>query len=148
MTPRLRLSAPSVPLQREAANFERDCTQPVDGTENPSRGNAKPSSFPLLKFILKVVSSICVRVMVRNHFRVGQLHYQQYRCNLRDHAWRHCCLVAEAMGTTTEGQCSRSPDHGTIERYHPDRGSDYSATRSAPDHESGRPALGGSARRP
>jgi hypothetical protein len=40
-TSRFRPCAPSTPPQREASNFEQDCTRPVDGTANPWRGSAE-----------------------------------------------------------------------------------------------------------
>ena len=51
-TSRPRPSAPSVPPLREAASSARDCTQPVDGTENPLRGNAERFSLQASPFII------------------------------------------------------------------------------------------------
>jgi hypothetical protein len=38
---RPRPCTPSTPPQREASNFEQDCTRPVDGTANPWRASAE-----------------------------------------------------------------------------------------------------------
>ena len=52
-TSRPRPSAPSVPPLREAASSARDCTQPVDGTGNPLRGNAERFSLQASPFIIQ-----------------------------------------------------------------------------------------------